>query len=51
MSDNEIRPEETEPHLHPCPRCEELMECWCPFPERDFKDLFAVCHECACKKE
>jgi hypothetical protein len=37
-------------HFHPCPHCGEVIECFCPFPELSFNDLFAICPECAAKE-
>ena len=41
-----IRPEETEPHLHPCSVCSEPYECWCAFPDVHLQDDMARCPEC-----
>ena len=37
------------PHVHPCPKCGDLLRCECQFPELSFDDTLALCTKCGPK--
>ena len=45
-SESALAPPAAEGHFHPCSKCSEAFECWCPFPEITPCDAIARCAKC-----